>query len=515
LVPSRHGTHSTRLFSREVKEVAGKIDHAGGFIHYHHAAGTHDRAGRLERVVVHRDVQEMGRNASAGRTAGLHGLERPVVERAAADVEDHFPQADSQGDFDQPRPFHLAHQGEGLGALAGFRPHLGEPGGAVLQDHGDAGQRFHVVDDRGALPEAGDGGKGRPRAGHSPFAFDRSDQCGLLAANERAGPFLDLDLEIEARAEDVVAQQAAFFRLPQRDSQPLQGQRVFRAAIDVTLAGADGVSGDGHAFQQRVGVALQERAIHEGPGIALVGIADQILLVAGRLPAELPLAPGGKAGAAPASQTRLFDLVDDPLRTHRQRRRQALVAVLGEVVIDLGGVDEAAIPQRPADLRLEDRRFQKRWNSIYGRVAVSSGGVGPQGELGQGIVAEQVALEDLFGPLDVDFAVKDARSRRLDHADHRLGVTEADAAHFDQTALEIMFFAELPEAFQDFHGPRRSAASGRAHENPRLVAGFQGAIFFLGPSPQVLKIPRHRQPPFGRAWRPSVGSAWLRPCCSS
>ena len=57
---------------------------------------------------------------------------------------------------------------------------------------------------------AGKGGRGRGLPG---VAFERRDQRRLLAADERAGAFHQLDVEVEAAAQDVLAQQAVLPRL--------------------------------------------------------------------------------------------------------------------------------------------------------------------------------------------------------------------------------------------------------------------------------------------------------------
>ena len=59
--------------------------------------------------------------------------------------------------------------------------------------------------------------------------------------------------------------------------QPADGQRVLAADVDVALVGADRVGGDGHALEHAVRIALEDAAVHEGAGVALVGVADDEL----------------------------------------------------------------------------------------------------------------------------------------------------------------------------------------------------------------------------------------------
>ena len=77
------------------------------------------------------------------------------------------------------------------------------------------------------------------------------------------------------------------------------------------MIGADGVAADQHALDDAVGVALEDGAVHERAGVALVGITDDVLLVAGLVVGGLPLHAGGEARAAAAAQAGLLHLLDD------------------------------------------------------------------------------------------------------------------------------------------------------------------------------------------------------------
>ena len=70
----------------ELDEEAGDIDHAGGVVHDDHAAGTHHGADLDECVVADADVEQLGGQAAAGGSAGLHRFEGVAVGHAAADA---------------------------------------------------------------------------------------------------------------------------------------------------------------------------------------------------------------------------------------------------------------------------------------------------------------------------------------------------------------------------------------------------------------------------------------------
>ena len=133
-------------------------------------------------------------------------------------------------------------------------------------------------------------------------------------------------------------------------------QRVFGPDVDVCLAGPDGVSGDDHAFHQTVGIAFNDRAVHEGAGIPLVRVADQILLSSrphrgrtstscrsGKPPPPRPRNPLARRcrTSAPESACRAFG--------------QGAVPASCDVLVDARRIDDPAVGQHPARLRSEER----------------------------------------------------------------------------------------------------------------------------------------------------------------
>ena len=119
--------------------------------------------------------------------------------------------------------------------------------------------------------------EGRTGTGLAAVALDGGHQRGLLAADEGAGAQAQLDIKVKAGAEDIVAQQAVFTGLLDGDLQTLDGDGVLGTDIDIALVRADGIAGNGHGLQHRMGVALQHGAVHERAGVALVGVAADIL----------------------------------------------------------------------------------------------------------------------------------------------------------------------------------------------------------------------------------------------
>ncbi len=210
---------------------------------------------------------------------------------------------------------------------------------------------FDVVVVGRAAPQTGLSREGRSRAGLAALAFDRGDQGGLFTAHEGSGAHADFEVKGKTRAEDVLPQQAELARLADGDVQGADGDRVFGSAVDVAAAGADRVSRDDHAFENGMRIAFQDPAVHEGSRIALIRVAGDVFRAALGGPAELPFFRGGKARPAAPAKPRAAHPVDHLFRGHLgQGLAERLVAVLGDVVFDILGVDLPAVAQDNPDL---------------------------------------------------------------------------------------------------------------------------------------------------------------------
>ena len=120
-------------------------------------------------------------------------------------------------------------------------------------------------------------------------------------------------------------------------SAPLR-ERVLAAQIDVAVLAAGRVRGDRHRLDHRERVALEDHPILEGPGLGLVGVADQIVGAPGLAGHRVPFAPGRERGAAAAHELGVEDLADHPLRTEIEGAPQRGVAAVGAIVIKALGV---------------------------------------------------------------------------------------------------------------------------------------------------------------------------------
>src|SRR5690606_3983274 len=142
----------------------------------------------------------------------------------------------------------------------------------------------------------------------------RLEERGFLAADIGARADERVQIEIDPRALDVLAEPARLVRLLQRVLEA--GERLrHELAADVVVAHgrADREARDRHPFDQRVRVVAKDVAVVTGAGLALVGVADEILLPRRVRRHERKLEAGREARSAAPAKARGLDLLDDRL----------------------------------------------------------------------------------------------------------------------------------------------------------------------------------------------------------
>ena len=285
-------------------------------VHDHHAAGADDGVEFLHRVKVQRLIQVLFCQTAAGRTANLNRLEGGAVFQTAADVKDNLAQGGAHGYFNQTGVLNGTGEGEGLGAGATGSADGAIPVGTLQNNFGNVGVGFHIVQNRGTLPQTLFDGSGGLDPRHTPIAFDGGSQCRAFAADESTGAPVDVKMEAEIGAQNPVTQQPPL--LQQRDgmAQPGNGHGILGTDVDIAILRLYGIGGNHHALNQLKGIALHHGAVHKSAGVALVTVADHIangILLTGNL---LPFPPGREAAAASAPEAGLVDFVNDLVPGH-------------------------------------------------------------------------------------------------------------------------------------------------------------------------------------------------------
>ncbi len=166
-----------------------------------------------------------------------------------------------------------------------------------------------------------------------------------------------------------LAEDPAFPGLLDGGSEPLDRERILRPHVDVTAAGSHGERADGHSFDQAVGIAFQNAPVHERSRVALVGVAQDVLLLSRRLPDERPLEPGGETRAAATPQTRSLDFFDYRFGFRLPERfREGPVTAVSDGVIERERIDASAVAEHQADLFPEERDIFHPENRPFGPI---------------------------------------------------------------------------------------------------------------------------------------------------
>src|SRR5512134_174052 len=171
-------------------------------------------------------------------------------------------------------------------------------------------ERFHVIDHSRLVIESMRGGKRRLDARQAAFAFQRFEQCSFFPAYIGAGSPMHPDLNREAGSLDVFTDVACPAGLADRLLQDPGSQDKLASYINVRRLGSDRVTGQDDPFQDLVGVALDQLAVLERPGLTFIGVAAEIAGALVILGQESPFNAGGKAGTAAAAKAGF----DDQLR---------------------------------------------------------------------------------------------------------------------------------------------------------------------------------------------------------
>ena len=279
--------------------------HARALGDHDHAARTQRRAGRVERLVVERQRLDLGAGQHLGGDAARESrLQLRAAEHAAAVLEQELA---SSGSRTRPRtrPARRCGRRWTRAACRGTwpcRPCL-YASRALGDDPGDVGQRLDVVDDRRALVEALHGQARRAVARVAALALDRGEQPGRLAADVRPGAAIDDDVAGRSRCPGCARRSSRPRRLPRRARGEAAVRQVeFAADVDERVAHLQRVGRDQHRLEQQVRRVLEDPAVLERAGLALVGIGAQVMRLAVVELTTRPLASGRERRAAVAQQ---------------------------------------------------------------------------------------------------------------------------------------------------------------------------------------------------------------------
>ena len=339
------GTFTAGFVADEFHVEFRNVNHTVVFVHDDCTARTHHRAFRNKVVKVNRYVQILFRQATARRTARLDCLELLTVGDTAADVVNQFAQGRTHGDFYQANIVDFTAECKYLRTLRTFRTVLCKRVLAFTQDEGDARERFYVVYDGRLFPQTLYSREGGTGAGHTALTFNRVQECRFFTAYECACAKTKVHAEGEVRTQNVIAEQAEFFRLLDCHVQSIYRDRVFRTNVEITVLRADCITCNHHTFDYGKGITFQDGTVHERTGVAFVAVTYNVLFAFGLRVSELPLSTRRETAAAAAAKTRTEHFFNNVRSVHLQSSRKTLERARTKTFFDIFGVDAAATVQ--------------------------------------------------------------------------------------------------------------------------------------------------------------------------
>jgi hypothetical protein len=146
---------------------------------------------------------------------------------------------------------------------------------------------------------------------------------------------MQVDLAIEARAENVLAEESRLPRILDRLLHRREQVIELPANVDVGGFRSDCVAADQATLHEQVGIAFHQQVILEGARLALVGVADDVFRLRRLLVDELPLEAGREPRATASAKTGLLHVLDHRLGRHLQGLLQTFVSgLILDVVIE-------------------------------------------------------------------------------------------------------------------------------------------------------------------------------------
>src|SRR5688572_3388922 len=177
-----------------------------------------------------------------------------------------------------------------------------EPVEPAREDHRNEIKRLDVVDDGRQLPQSLLTRKRRLVARLGAFAFKGFEQRRLFTANVAAWTDEYFQLERQIRSKDTRAKQAFGVTPPDLRFENVLLLLVLVSDVKDALPRAHRQPAEDHALDEQVRRVRHDVTVFDGARLALVGVADDVLLRAWLIAHQLPLHAGRETGAAQTPQ---------------------------------------------------------------------------------------------------------------------------------------------------------------------------------------------------------------------
>ncbi|CAB4846512.1 unannotated protein [freshwater metagenome] len=169
-------------------------------------------------------------------------------------------------------------------------------------------------------------------------ALEGVEQRCLLAADIGTRAGVHDDVEIEARPEDVLAQETCRISLGDSGGDPTHGVRNLAADVDEGVVRADRIGRVDTSLDQGVRVGEHEWDVLAGTRLGLISVDHEVVRFTVVLGHEAPLHTGGEACATTTAETGLLDECDHLVGMHTEGHRNHVVTAVTAVAADGVGI---------------------------------------------------------------------------------------------------------------------------------------------------------------------------------
>ena len=236
-------------------------------------------------------VENIGTCNFAGCTAKLNQTNPASIGNAAGQSLDNVADLYAERHFKNAGISYIARDRNHLRADGFFRTRVHIIFLFIHEKMRNEGKAFDVVQACRACKETADFDIRRFCAWTPRLSLDGTQECGTLAADIGARTGVEMQVEIHARAKDVLSEKALFLCLPNGIVEQCSKTGIFCAHIDVAVCRTADIGTDCHRLDEIEGILLDKFAILERCRLAFVGVADDDFILAFDGACLAPLAP--------------------------------------------------------------------------------------------------------------------------------------------------------------------------------------------------------------------------------
>src|SRR5260370_5482449 len=322
--------------------VQGHVQHASRIVADDDRSGTQHGAGFAESLEIKTNVDHRRGKIPGRRPGGRESLELTAAANSASVIENDLTHGRSHRHFENAWACDLAADADKFQAARATGALCDKPVNPASEYLRNVDESFHIVDDRGFLPQADLSRERRLIARLGAMALDGFDERAFFATDIAARTDKHLQVVVEVASQNFLSEKRGTITAANLFTEDFFLKVVFVADIkDAPLCARD-KSGNDHALDQEMRQICHDKAGLVGAGLSFVGVADDVFDGIGLLADKVPLHAGRKPGTAHAFKFGGFELCEDVVPSTRLNEFSH-DAVLLAIAIGIGFARDARL----------------------------------------------------------------------------------------------------------------------------------------------------------------------------